>query len=73
MTLFANLLSFAEATHIFNLFLLDGETFIVDLILNIYRNMQGNILKLKDEFEVQAYMSKAIYDEALEKGLFYPY
>ena len=42
------------------------------MILNIYKNMQTQILQRDDEFEIQAYMSKDIYDEALEQGLFYP-
>ena len=52
MTLFANLLNFTETTHIFNMFMLDGETFIMDLIMNIYKNMKQEIIKRKDEFEI---------------------
>ena len=48
MTLFSNLVSFTESTHILTLFILDGESFIMDLIINIYRNMQDKILKMND-------------------------
>lgn len=52
MTLFGNLLNFTETTHIFNMFMLDGESFIMDLIMNIYNNMKSEIIKRKDEFEI---------------------
>ena len=45
MTLFGNLLNFTEVTHIFNMFMLDGESFIMDLIMNIYKNMKLEIIK----------------------------
>ena len=48
MTIFSNLVSFSEATHIMNLFILDGEQFLIDLIMNIYRNMLPEILKIED-------------------------
>lgn len=72
MTLFANTLSFAESTHVLNMFILEGECMIVDLILNIYKNMTPDILAKKDQFEIQAYMSKTIYDQAMAEGKFYP-
>jgi hypothetical protein len=49
MTLFANLLNFSEVTHIFNMFMLDGETFIMDLIMNVYQNMKEEVIKRKDD------------------------
>ena len=48
MTLFASNTSFSESTHILNMFMLDGEKFIVDTILNVYKNMEPEVLKLKD-------------------------
>jgi hypothetical protein len=71
MTIFTNLLSFSEATHILNLFILDGESFIVELILNIYRNMLPEVLKIEDQFEIQAFMSKEIFEDALMQNKFY--
>ena len=52
MTLFGNLMNFTEVTHIFNMFMLDGESFIMDLIMNIYKNMKLEIIKRQDEFEI---------------------
>ena len=40
MTLFGNILNFTETTHIFNMFMLEGESFMMDLILNIYGSMR---------------------------------
>jgi hypothetical protein len=39
MTLFSNIASHTEATHILTLFMLEGEPFMEDLIFNIYKNM----------------------------------
>ena len=71
MTLFSNLVSFTESTHILTLFILDGESFIMDLIINIYRNIQDKILKMNDSFEIQAYLSKDMFEDALNSNLFY--
>lgn len=38
MTLFSNLLTFSEATHVMNMFILEGEEYIVELLINIMRN-----------------------------------
>ena len=48
LTLFSNNLSFSESTHILTMFMLDGEQFMLDLIVNIYNNMSDKILSLKD-------------------------
>ena len=48
MTLFASNLSFSESTHILNMFMLSGENFIVDTIVNVYKNMAPKILKFSD-------------------------
>jgi hypothetical protein len=39
MTLFSNILNFSEATHVLNMFILDGEKYMCDLLVNIYKNM----------------------------------
>jgi len=71
MTLFANTLNFTESTHILNMFMLEGQNFIVDLIVNCYKNMAGEVLKLKDSFEIQAYLTKDIFEQAIDAGMFY--
>ena len=65
MTLFSNNLSFSESTHILTMFMLEGESFIHDLIVNIYINMSPIILNMKDQFEIQSYLSKQLFDDAL--------
>lgn len=58
MTLFSNLLCYSEATHILSMFMLDGEKFIMDLVFRIYQRKEKEILQIKDQFEIQAYLSK---------------
>lgn len=53
------------------MFMLEGESFIQDLIVNIYINMSPTILNLKDQFEIQSYLSKQLFDDALKQGKFY--
>ena len=53
MTLFANILTFSEATHVLNMFILEGENFIVSLILNVLKNMTMEILKFDSQFDIQ--------------------
>jgi hypothetical protein len=43
MTLFSNLLTFSEATHVLNMFILEGEAYIMELLMNIMRNMAPQI------------------------------
>jgi len=45
MTLFANMLTFSEATHVLNMFILEGEVFIIDILMNVLKNMTPEILK----------------------------
>lgn len=73
LTLFANTMSFTEATHILSLFILDGEEFMTQLIFNIFKSMQTKILSIHEEFDLQAYISKPMYDDAFDQGLFYNY
>lgn len=39
MTLFGNIVGFNDTTHCLNMFILDGEKFMVELILNVFKNM----------------------------------
>lgn len=48
MTLFANTTNFSVSTHILNMFILEGEKYITDLILHIYKSMRIEILTLSD-------------------------
>lgn len=41
MTLFSNLVSYTEATHIMSLFILNGEEYMMQLIFNVYKNKQN--------------------------------
>ena len=52
MTLFSNNLSFSESTHILTMFMLEGESFMQELIVNIYINMSDKIIGFKDQFEI---------------------
>lgn len=72
MTLFSNILSYTEATHILNQFILNGENYMISLIFNVYKNKSEKIITIKDSFEIQAYMSKEIYEEAINEEIFYP-
>ena len=71
MTLFANTTNFSVSTHILNMFILDGEEYIVTLILGIYKSMRKHIMALKDQFDIMAYLSKTVFVEALDQGKFY--
>jgi len=62
MTLFSNVLSFSEATHVLNMFILDGESFIVDVLMNVMKHMGPRILKMDDYGEIFEYMRKGMYD-----------
>lgn len=48
MTLFSNILNFSEATHVLNMFILDGENYMMKLLINIFKNMQANLLNKYD-------------------------
>ena len=72
MTLFSNLLTFSEATHVMNMFILEGETYIVELLLHIMKKMALNIVNLNSQFDIQQYMSKQMFDDAMRSGNFYP-
>lgn len=62
MTLFTNLLTFSEATHVLNMFILEGESYIIELLVTIMKNMTPNIVDLDSQFEIQQYMSKEMFE-----------
>ena len=49
MTLFANILPLSEATHILTMFILEGESFITGLFLNLFKKMEKEILSLQND------------------------
>ena len=72
MTLFSNILPLSESTHIITMFILDGESFLTGLFMNLFKKMEEEIMSLKDDhFELSSYLSKTIYLDALQKGKFY--
>ena len=71
MTLFGNITGFNDSTHCLNMFILDGEKFMVELILNVFKNMAAQIISLKDSFEIQAYLCKDVFEQALKEDKFY--
>jgi len=44
MTLFANTTCFSVTTHILNCFILDGENYLLELIMNILKSMRAHLL-----------------------------
>lgn len=48
MSLFANTTNFSVTTHIFNCFILEGESYIIDLLLNIYKSFRFSIMNFKE-------------------------
>ena len=52
MTLFANTTNFSITTHIFNCFMLEGEQYILDLVVNIFKSMRSNIMMQNGQFEI---------------------
>jgi len=57
-------------THILNCFILEGENYLMGLIMNILKSMRAHLLSFKDQFELQAYMNKTMFD-ALDCSKFY--
>lgn len=53
------------------MFMLDGEAYVKDLLVTIYKSVASRIMKMKDQFEIQEYMSKQIFDDAIKQGLLY--
>lgn len=51
MTLFSNTANFSISTHVINCFILDGESYMIDLIVGIYILKRTTILSFVDQFE----------------------
>lgn len=65
LTLFGSILPFSEATHILNLFILDGEQAIFDLVMKVMSSMKQQILQIQDSFEIQSYLARDLWDHSL--------
>lgn len=71
LTLFSNILSFSESTHILNMFILDGEEVIIDLLMNVFNKMQTKIMAYDSQFEISKYLSKDVFTQAMKEQSFY--
>ena len=52
MTIFSNTTNLSITTHIMNCFILDGESYILDIILHLFKSVRKEIMAYKDQFEI---------------------
>ena len=71
MSLFANTTNFSVTTHILNCFILDGESYILDLLLNVYKSFRFSIMNFNDSHEIIDYMSKLMFVHAEKQSKYY--
>jgi hypothetical protein len=67
LTLFASCLSFSDATHVLTCFMLDGEKFVLELLVAIFRSSEKEILEIDDPFELQSFLSKEFIQKAVNE------
>lgn len=72
MGLFANLVDLESALHVLDRFIFYGEQGILDVVQSSFVSQRNEILKMDDPFELQMYLTRQIYRDAIEKGTFLP-
>jgi len=53
-------------------FLLFGDESLLDIVKSVLLSQKPKILRMRDAFELQIYMAKQMYLDALVEGTFFP-
>lgn len=72
MGLFCNMLPAEYSLRILDRFVYFGEKALLDIIKAVFVGQKQEILATKEPFELQIYMTRKIYFDAIEAGRLFP-
>lgn len=72
MGLFANLLGIEQSLLVLDRFILHGEQGLIKIIKQTFASQKQRILKHKEPFELQIYLARQIYLDAIKEQQFLP-
>ena len=72
LSLFSNIIPNKGALMVLDRFIHFGQNALIDIVKNIIKTMQHKLLRISDQFELQQYMSRDIYTDAIKQGCFFP-
>lgn len=58
MSLFSNILDIENSIHVLDLFVLDGEKSIIDIVKNVFKNSKQILLEIDEGGELQGHIIK---------------
>lgn len=72
MAIFANLVPLETSLRILDRFLLQGGRGILNIVKSSFRCQKAHILSINDAFELQMYLKRQVYLDAMEADQFLP-
>lgn len=72
LSLFANVIPNHHALRVLDRFIFFGQKSLLAIVKNILKTQMDKLMKITDQFELQQYLSRKIYMDAIIEGNFFP-
>ena len=72
LSLFSNVLPNHQALKVLDRFVYFGQNALLDIIKHVFKTQQDKLFQIGDQFELQKYLSRQIYLDAIEEDGFFP-
>ena len=72
MVLFSNTISCNHALKVLDRFVHYGQRSLIAIVKNVFTKMKDKVLRMRDPFELNQYMSKQMYIDAINENKFFP-
>lgn len=66
LSLFSNVVPNKQALMVLDRFIHFGQSSLLAIVKNVLKSMQDKLLHMKDQFELQQYLAKQIYMDAIK-------
>ena len=72
LSLFSNVIPSQHVLKVLDRFVHFGQKALVQIVKNILKTQQDKLMHIKDQFELQKFLARQIYHEAIQEGNFFP-
>ena len=66
LSLFSNVIPNDQALMVLDRFIHFGQSALIEIVKNILKSLQDKLIRTSDQFELQQYMAKEIYTDAIK-------
>ena len=72
LTLFSNVIPMEPALKVLDRFIHFGQKILLEMTKSILKNQEGRLLQLCDDFELQHYLCRQVFLDAIDDLSFFP-